>query len=86
MSGKVMIRVFADYPRQMENVNPLDRLNGGHSGAVKRICDKYGLRFKIVGAHTYSYGDMYIIASSKDYSTLGAALVEVMALDLSITL
>lgn len=81
-----MIRVFADYPRQMERVSPSDRLKYGHSGAVKRVCDKHGLRFKIVGEDEYSDGDMYIIASSRDNAALGAALVEVMELDLSITL
>lgn len=86
MPGKVMVRAFADYPRQMERANPLDRFNGGHSGSVKKICDKYGLRFKIVGEGEYSYGDMYIIASSKEHAALGAALVEIMQLDLSITL
>lgn len=83
MSSKVMVRAFADYPRQMMYYSHKGR--GGHSKRIKEICLKHGLKFKWADGGMCS-DRLYIIADEKDMHKLGPALVEVMETGVSLTL
>jgi len=83
MSSRVVVRVFADYPRQMMSVGY--KGNGGHAKRIREICSKHGLKFKWSDGGMYS-DRLYIIADEKDMHKLGPALVEVMETGVSLTL